>query len=262
MRISVCTWNVWGHEAAWQNRLPRLRDALGLILPDVLLLQEVVQEQLEELDTFLLNRGLTRVVGGTEEGWMSESAIYYSLALFQSVHSFGLEDLKMVGDYHKNRGLFWARLQTRDGLHVFVSTAHLPWVGSQEEVSTGINQRVAPCHLINSHLQRLVKIEEDALVVFGGDLNEDFHPPRILAGAGNPMGLTELFQALDCVPPTTHPVRPSSLQEESRPERTIDWLFYRARATGRPLCAMAKSTRGGHPPASDHLPVIGVFDIN
>jgi len=261
MRLSVCTWNVWGHEAAWQSRLGRLCDALGVLLPDVLLLQEVVPEQLEALDRFLLQYGLKRVLGGMEEGWCSESAIYYSLALFQRVHSFGLEDLKMVGDYHKNRGLFWARLQTHEGLHVFVSTAHLPWVGSEEECSTGVNQRIAPCQLINSHLQRLVMIEEDALVVFCGDLNEDFHPPRIIAGPGNPLGLTELFQALDCAPPITHPVRPSSVQEEARPDRTIDWLFFRARA-GRPLCAMAKTIRGGHPPPSDHLPVLAVFEIS
>jgi hypothetical protein len=43
-------------------------------------------------------------------------------------------------------------------------------------------------------------------IVFGGDLNEDFHPQRLLQASGF---LTDVFTSLDTCQPPTHPVRPS-----------------------------------------------------
>ena len=258
-RVSITTWNVWG-QTGWALRAEGVCAALALLSPDVILLQEVNPGLLALLDARLGPLGLVRIEGA-EPGWQSESCIYYRTTLFE-LAAFGLEpDLKMTGDYFKKRGLFWARLIVKTNTcaraTLFVATAHLPWVGSAEEVATGVNQRIAPCHCINDHLARLA--HDSSSLVFGGDLNEDFHPPRIIAGEGNPLHLAELFQSLDMPPPITHPVRPSDAFEEARPDRCIDWLFFRG---ARPLCAMAKRIRGGaFPPPSDHLPVVGVFEL-
>jgi endonuclease/exonuclease/phosphatase family metal-dependent hydrolase len=128
----------------------------------------------------------------------------------------------------------------------------LPWVGAPEEIASGVNPRIAICLKINEHLTRLVSVD-DALVVLGGDMNEDYHPVRILSAT-----LKELFQSLDMAAPITHPIRPSHALEEARPNRTLDWLLFRG---GRPLCAMAKTIRGGAPAPSDHTPVVGVFEF-
>jgi len=267
-RLVCVTWNVWGHESNWLSRVNQLCQVLGILTPDILLLQEVNEELLGILDGFLRTRGLLRV-SGQEPGWTCESGIYYSSSMFSLVVC-GLEtDLKMQGAYFQHRGLFWARLKFTsseivDGPCVVVSTAHLPWVGSEEEVSSGVNQRIACSHAINNHLER-IHMDNDVLTIFGGDLNEDFHPVRILTSCSSEsgLGLREVFSELDQPPPITHPVRPSDPFEEARPDRCLDWLLYKAQnpAICRPLCAMAKRIKGGYPPASDHLPVCAVLEL-
>jgi hypothetical protein len=50
-----------------------------------------------------------------------------------------------------------------------------------------------------------------------GDLNEDFHPVRIL----NQAGFTDCFTALGLPTPATHPARPSSPEEEAKSDRRV-----------------------------------------
>lgn len=267
-RLSVMTWNIWGHEECFRDRIAKVASVLTLLLPDIILLQEVNLEVLAMLDQVLVPRGFARVEG-SEPGWQRESTIYYNTTIL-FCFAFGVEPLPMAGEYFKDRGLFWARFQLRtasgaEEKHgVFAATAHLPWVGSEAECSSGVNQRIACCDAINVHLQRLVR-PDDSFLIVGGDFNEDFHPVRVLSGSGTfSLGLRELFASLDMPPPITHPVRPSHRDEEERPDRCIDWLLWKAQAPAscRPICAMAKSIKGGgFPPPSDHLPVIGVFDL-
>ena len=66
-------------------------------------------------------------------------------------------------------------------------------------------------------------------VVFAGDFNEDFHPLRVLRlGNRSPLmtgtathslptlALHDVFESLHLMPPVTHPIRPSSIEEENR----------------------------------------------
>jgi hypothetical protein len=52
-----------------------------------------------------------------------------------------------------------------------------------------------------------------------GDLNEDFHPVRIL----NQAGFTDCFTALGLPTPATHPARPSSPEEEAKSDRRVTY---------------------------------------
>jgi hypothetical protein len=55
-----------------------------------------------------------------------------------------------------------------------------------------------------------------------GDLNEDFHPVRIL----NQAGFTDCFTALGLPTPATHPARPSSPEEEAKSDRRVTTHFF------------------------------------
>jgi endonuclease/exonuclease/phosphatase family metal-dependent hydrolase len=95
--------------------------------------------------------------------------------------------------------------------------------------------------------------------VFGGDLNEDYHPVRIL---NEECAFVDVFETLDLVPPITHPVRPSDPREEMKPSRTLDWILCSLPTQCRVIAAFAKTVRGGRvPPISDHLPVVAVLEI-
>lgn len=255
----MCTFNVWGHAPGPINsdRRTALLNTISTLSADIFLLQEVSPSILSDIDTLLPL--YARIEDDAFPGWTSESQIYYRRSLLTLV-AHGVEtDVGMTGEYFARRGLFWARLLVMGGpTSVFVSTTHLPWVGGEEECATGLNPRVRCCQLIRHHLHNLVD-PDDSLAIFGGDLNEDFHPPRILTATtpsltSNPFG--ELFASLDMAPPCTHPVRPSDKSEQERPNRTIDWLFHQG---GRVVSAMAKQPRGDN--GSDHLPVLGVYEI-
>lgn len=263
VRLSVSTFNVWGQEGKWAERIDKLNECVLSLSSDILILQEINEGILSSLDALLVHHA--RIIPSSlsdERGYTSESTFYYDTRMF-TLKEFGLEkDCKMIGDYYKHRGLFWCRLQLKhnDTKHeVFVSTAHLPWVGCEEELRTGVNQRIACCHAIHSHLQRLIS-PSDIMAIFGGDLNDDYHPIRILCDESD---FREVFQSMNLPAPITHPVRPSCSREERLPNRTIDWLLYRFSpgAQGRPLAAVAKGIRGGFPPPSDHLPITGIFEL-
>jgi hypothetical protein len=75
--------------------------------------------------------------GEGDLGWKYESSILYDSRLFEYV-AHGKEDLLIAAK--PLRGLFWVRLRlrcspTRTWLFC---TAHLPWMGSEAEISTGV----------------------------------------------------------------------------------------------------------------------------
>mmetsp|Transcript_2674 Transcript_2674/g.2852 ORF Transcript_2674/g.2852 Transcript_2674/m.2852 type:complete len:258 (-) Transcript_2674:179-952(-) len=251
-RITVATYNLWGQNY-WPERSDALTQLLSTIRSDVYLFQEVTKDIIKCLDENLVN--YQRVKSESREGWTKESNIYWNTEIFDLV-DFGFGDLGM--DDYPLRGLFWVRLSLKDDSKktVFFSTAHFPWVGSETEIQTGVNQRIPAALKVCEHLRRLVPVQEAA--VFAGDLNEDFHPVRILA---EECAFIDVFESLDLAPPITHPVRPSDPLEEQRPNRTLDWILCSLPIQCRVVAAFAKTIRGGGRPPSDHLPVIAVLEI-
>lgn len=268
VRVSVTTFNVWG-ENYWPQRSASLSQTFHSLKSDVYLLQEVTPEILEYLDKSV-GHNYKRVHDDRFAGWQRESNIYWNdnlLALLDHGHGdLHIED-------HPARGLFWARLAVRstmdklnvngspvEPLTIFCSTAHFPWEGNDTEMRTGINQRIPAATNVCEQLRRLVPPHECS--VFAGDLNDDFHPVRIL---GEEMGLMDVFECMDLPPPITHPVRPSCPREEMRPNRTIDWILCSLPAPCRVVSALAKGVRGGMHGGmapSDHLPVMAVFELS
>lgn len=252
-RITTTTFNLWGNNY-WPQRSGPLAQTLLTLRSDVYLFQEVTPAIVEFLDTNLAN--YQRVKSESKEGWIRESNIYWNSSLFDLL-DFGHCELDLI-DY-PHRGLFWVRLALKGdpSKTIFLSTAHFPWVGSPTEIETGVNQRFTATLKVCEHLRRLVSPSEAA--IFAGDLNDDFHPVRIL---NEESAFIDVFEILDLPPPITHPVRPSDPTEEMRPNRTLDWILCSLPSHCRVVGAFAKTIRGGcYPPISDHLPVIAIFEI-
>jgi endonuclease/exonuclease/phosphatase family metal-dependent hydrolase len=252
-RVTVTTFNLWGSNY-WPERADPLIQTLLTLRSDVYLFQEVTKDIIKFLDEDLAN--YQRVKSDTREGWVKESNIFWNTAIFDLV-DFGFGDLG-ISEYPL-RGLFWVRLCLKDDPKrtIFFSTAHFPWVGNRIEIETGVNQRIQAAVNVCEHLRRLVPPQEPA--VFGGDLNEDYHPVRIL---NEECAFVDVFETLDLVPPITHPVRPSDPREEMKPSRTLDWILCSLPTQCRVIAAFAKTVRGGRvPPISDHLPVVAVLEI-
>lgn len=253
VRLTVATFNVWG-DNYWPSRSTNLIQTFHSMKADVYLLQEVTPAIIECLDQNLHN--YRRVNDSKRSGWTTEGNIYWNSELFDLVDS-GHGDLDLIG--YPDRALFWVRLAVKSNpsLRVFFSTAHFPWAGDSYEIETGINQRIPAAMKVCEQFRRLALPQECA--IFGGDLNDDFHPIRILS---EEVGLMDVFESLDLPPPITHPVRPSDPQEEMRPNRTLDWILCSLPAQCRAVGAFAKGVRGGsHIPVSDHLPVIAIIEV-
>jgi hypothetical protein len=203
-RFSLTTFNVWGKQY-WPERSEPLNKLFSTLKSDIYLLQEVTPEIIYFLDTHLLK--YKRVTSSTDEtkplprGWLTESNIYWNDELF-ALKDYGQCQLDLTE--YPDRCLFWVRLSIRinPSMHIFVSTAHFPWVGSSEEILSGINQRIPTSLKVCQYFRRL--FGEGECVIFGGDLNDDYHPIRIL---NEEMGFVDVFEALDLSPPITHPVR-------------------------------------------------------
>lgn len=252
-RVTVTTFNLWGNNH-WPARSNRLVQTLLTIRSDVYLFQEMTPGILSCLDENLSN--YERIHSEHHDGWSKESNIYWNKGVFNLVDS-GFSDLEMSG--YPLRGLFWVRLALRSNPSkvMFFSTAHFPWVGCDKEVETGVNQRIIAAVNTCEHLRRLVAANEPA--IFGADLNEDFHPVRIL---NEECAFIDVFECLDLPPPITHPVRPSDPLEEMRPNRTLDWILCSLPSNCRAVGAFAKTVRGGSfPPISDHIPVVAIIEI-
>ncbi len=251
-RVTVTTYNVWGNNY-WPARQPKLVQTIQTLRSDIYLFQEVTPAIVKCLDE---NLSAYARVASEHEGWTRESNIYWNKALFDLV-DFGESSFEM--SEYPHRGLFWVRLTLKSNPSqvIFVSTAHFPWVGCDKEIETGMNQRIVAALKVCEFLRRIVAPNEAA--IFGGDLNEDFHPIRILR---EECGFIDVFEMLDLPPPITHPVRPSEPLEEMRPNRSLDWILCSLPANCRTVAAFAKQVRGGSvPPASDHLPVVAVIEI-
>lgn len=252
-RISIMTFNIWGNHY-WPTRRDSLTQLFVITQPDIILLQEVTIEILDFLTNILPYH--KHIKSDVIRGWSTESNIFYDSRLFH-LDSHGAVSLNI--EEYPDRSLFWARLRLKaiPTIALLCSTAHLPWPGSITELSTGINQRIGCCQMICESLRELTVAEE--VIFFAGDFNDDFHPLRILRESG----FRDVFELLDLPPPITHPVRPSDPREESRPNRTLDWITCMLPESSKIIAAYAKQIRGGcHPPPSDHFPVVAVVEVN
>jgi hypothetical protein len=252
IRLSVMTLNLWGTNH-WPARSEALSQMLLSLKPDILLVQEASNEVLEFIDPILSTHD--RVRQDKHLGWSTECNIYWDKSLFSKAdHGSDSWSLKE----YPNRGLFWTRLKVvaNPSVKLFIGNIHFPWTGCDTEINTGVNQRIASTYKVCESLRNLVR---DECIILGGDFNDDYHPIRIL---NEEMGLVDVFESLDLPPPITHPVRPSDPREESRPNRTLDWITCGLPSYGRVIGAFVKKIRGGRfPPPSDHYPILAFFDL-
>jgi exonuclease III len=217
-RISVMTFNLWGNEYLTE-RSENLCKMLMTIHPDLLMLQEVTTENLLLVQKSLPTHhhiGTKESLG--DEGRLLDNNIFWDNSIFHSLES-GF--MSFNHPEYSQRGLHWVRLAFHENEQnqFIIATTHFPWVGSREEISSGVNQRIQCSKLVLSFINSIRKSGEP--VIFGGDLNDDFHPLRILCGDNqqdNPsnISLRDVFEILDLPPQITHPVRPSDSREEMR----------------------------------------------
>lgn len=165
--------------------------------PDVLLVQELcpeitdcVLEALPGHRCICADSTGSRGGGDTAglfEGWLQEGNIFYRDSFF-SLLQWGQEDIQQE---EALRRLFWVRLQPRalaaESLSasanpphsLLFSTAHFTWQGHPREYESDVNLRKKQARLTGAALDRLQQ-PRDLACFFGGDLNENFWPKRLL----------------------------------------------------------------------------------
>ncbi|CAF3561938.1 unnamed protein product [Rotaria sp. Silwood1] len=269
-RISVMTFNMWkinNYPANWPHRRPAMLECLTTFTPDILCVQE-----LHPLfhDVIIESLPSHAYVKDNFAGWQNESNIYWNSNLFNMME-YGYHDIGMMEPL---RRLFWVLLkikipeQTIEGKNqstsiniqqILVATAHFTWEGHTQELTTNINLRKQQAQCAITILNDLQSKFNDPhlAVLFMGDLNENFHPRRILREAG----FIDCFSTLrlPCLP--THPQRPSISHEDNLSDCALDWIMQNNYA--RPILANVLRNllcTGGYS-VSDHCPVMCIYEI-
>jgi endonuclease/exonuclease/phosphatase family metal-dependent hydrolase len=258
-RVSVMTFNMWkmmNEPSNWpQRRLPMF-ECLTTFTPDILCAQELHPSFHDVLIEALPSH---TYVKDDFAGWQNESNIYWNTNLFTMIE-YGIVD---IGMKEPLRRLFWVLLKintnTQTTQQILVATAHYTWEGHAEESTTGINLRKQQAQRTATTLHELQsRIGDPHLtMLFMGDLNENFHPRRILREAG----FIDCFSALRLPPIPTHPQRPSIPQEDNLGDCTLDWIMQNNYA--RPILANVLRNllcTGGYS-VSDHCPVMCIYEI-
>jgi endonuclease/exonuclease/phosphatase family metal-dependent hydrolase len=266
-RISVMTFNMCktdGYPINWPHRRLPIIECMTAFTPDILCIQE-----LHPLlhDTIVEALPTHAFVQDDFPGWQSEGNIYWNSDMFKMLE-YGMVD---IGIMEPLRRLFWVRLGIKIATNeneeqsqsntrqLLVTTAHYTWQGHIEERTTDINLRKQQTRRTVTALQDLTaKFDNPHLaVLFMGDLNENYHPRRILREAG----FVDCFAELRLPTPTTHPQRPSEPKEDIQVGTTLDWIMQNQYA--RPILASALQNlfcTGGYS-VSDHCPVMCVYEI-
>ncbi|CAF3667008.1 unnamed protein product [Rotaria sp. Silwood1] len=232
-RISVMTFNMWkvsNYPGNWPHRRLPLLECLTTFTPDILCVQE-----LHPLFHDLIVEALPShaYIKDDFAGWQNESNIYWNGNLFDIVE-YGIVD---IGMKEPLRRLFWVllkvktlKLTTEEQMksekiitqQILIATAHYTWEGHAEEHTTNINLRQQQAQRTATALHALQSKFGDPhlAMLFMGDLNENFHPRRILREAG----FIDCFSALrlPCLP--THPQRPSTPKEDFLGDCPLDWI--------------------------------------
>jgi endonuclease/exonuclease/phosphatase family metal-dependent hydrolase len=247
-RLSLITYNLWLTER-WPARADALEGFLKLFAPDLLCVQELQRPTQEFLDGALNEHDRVR---DPFSGWTNESNIYWSKALFENVE-YGAED---VGHLEPQRRMFWARLQLKPSSKtIFVATAHLTSPRNREEGESGLSPRVSQLKRIANELTRLVRQAEPAF--FMGDMNDAWHPQRILGQAG----FVSCFAALGMQSPPTFQCYPTANVQPDQPTVTeaIDLIV--ANKYARAIAASVPQVYSENIAPSDHWPVQAVYEL-
>jgi len=248
-RLSIVTYNIWNTER-WEARAPALERFLTLFAPDILCLQELRKTTRDFID-----RALSRHhrVEGALPGWASESNIYWNGdALEEAGH--GAEP---VGHVEPERRLFWARLRLKSsGRTIFVATVHLTPPSGSDENETGVSPRVPQLKRIAAELTRLVKDGEPAFIM--GDMNDAWHPQRILLQAG----YVNCFAALGMQSPPTYQCYPTTNVAPGARTLTQAIDLIAANRHARPIAASVPQCYAGDVAPSDHWPVQAVYQLD
>ena len=248
IRLSFITYNLWLTER-WPARARALERFLTLFAPDVLCVQELQRPTQEFLDGVLQEHDRVR---DPFPGWTNEGNIYWSKALFESA-GHGAEE---IGHLEPERRMFWARLRFRPSTEtIFVATAHLTSPRNRDEGESGLSPRVRQLKRIGDELGRLVRQSEPAF--FMGDMNDAWHPQRILGQAG----FVSCFAALGMQSPPTYQCYPTANVQPGGPTVTeaIDLIV--ANRHARAIAASVPQCYGEDLAPSDHWPVQAVYQL-
>ncbi len=251
IQFVVMTYNLWAYDR-WPERADSLRSFLKSNTPDILGVQELRPETQKLLDDVLIEH---QRVDDAFPGWTHEGNIYWHSAMFELV-GFGSEE---IGILEELRRLFWVRLRCvlAPERTILVATAHYTQPGAPAEYEGGINPRHEQANRTVDALARLV--QDDEPVLFMGDLNDFFHPLRILREAG----LRDCFAGLQQTPKPTHPAMPTArsnypLMPWDTP-KVYDWLMHRGPIKPK-TCAVVDYFYGDLAP-SDHKPVVATYAL-
>ena len=247
-RLSIMTCNIWLTER-WPARAPALERLLTLFTPDVLCVQELQPPTQQFLDSLLKDH---ERVHDPFAGWTNESNIYWSKALFDRI-AHGAEE---VGHAEPERRMFWARLEVKHlRSAILVATAHLTSPKHGEEPETGLSPRVRQLKRIAGGLTRLAREGEPAF--FMGDMNDAWHPQRILGQAG----FVSCFAALGMQSPPTFQCYPTAGIQPGAHTITeaIDLIV--ANQHARPIAASVPQVYAADTAPSDHWPVQAIYEL-
>ncbi len=247
-RLSFITYNLWLTER-WPARAIALEQFLKLFTPDVLCVQELQRLTQEFLDRVLKEY---ERVHDPFPGWTNESNIYWSSTLFERIEH-GTED---VGHLEPERRMFWARLRLKPSQKtIFIATAHLTTARHREEAETGISPRVRQLKRVAEELTRLVREGEPAF--FMGDMNDPWHPQRILKQAG----FVSCFAALGMQSPPTFQCYPTANVQPGEQTITEAIDLIAANKNARVIAASVPQWYWRDIAPSDHWPVHAIFQL-
>ena len=247
-RLSFVTYNLWLTER-WPTRAPALERFLNLIAPDVLCVQELQHETQAFLDGVLTAYDRVR---DPFPGWTNEGNIYWCKAFFEEI-GHGAEE---VGHLESERRMFWVRLRLKAlGKTIFAATAHLTTARRYEEAETGASPRVGQLKRIADALTRLPHQGEPAF--FMGDMNDPWHPQRILKQAG----LLSCFAALGMQSPPTFQCYPTANIQPGEQTVTEAIDLIAANNYARAIAACVPQCYAGDIAPSDHWPVQAVYQL-
>jgi mRNA deadenylase 3'-5' endonuclease subunit Ccr4 len=209
-------WKVSNYPGNWPHRRLPILECLTTFSPDILCVQELHPLFHDVIAEVLSSHAYVK---DDFAGWQNEGNIYWNSNLFNMIE-YGMVDIGMMEPL---RRLFWVLLKIKtseqttevqnqsnhiSNQQVLVATAHYTWEGHSQECATDVNLRKQQAQRTTTVLHDLQSKFSDPhlAVLFMGDLNESFHPRRILRDAG----FNDCFSALrlPCLP--SHPQRPST----------------------------------------------------
>ncbi|CAF1189995.1 unnamed protein product [Rotaria sordida] len=204
MTFNMCKTD--GYPINWPQRRLQIIECMTAFTPDIRCIQE-----LHPLlhDTLIEALPTHAFIQDDFSGWQYEGNIYWNSNTFNMLE-YGMVDMVSTNQNEQQRQLF-------------VATAHYTWEGHGEERKTGINLRKQQTRCTVTALEDLIgKFNNPHLVVlFMGDLNENYHPRRILREAG----YVDCFAELRLPTPITHPERSSEPKEDIQVGTTLDWIM-------------------------------------